>query len=451
MTNPPSQVDTYAELANQFTMLVVFLQRPAVLLQLGAIAIAIGLAWLLSQGIRRWLRQPLLGLLGKLPTRLHNRLLLCRSLLLPVLLIQGMRIIRWLFLWQGGDFGLIDFGGNLVRIYFLYRLALVIVGEVYSPALVQTYRQRFFDPLFGLFVLLATMSLVFDLPRLATLPLLQVFGGSLTLRALFLVTFGLYFWIVGSSLVAGVLGQGFARGWALSEGAVYATSLIARYLLIGFGIVVIFGAAGFNATAFAAITGGLSIGIGFGLKEIFSNFISGIWLLFEGSLRPGDLIYIGSDLCKVEKLGIRAATVMVMRDNSERIIPNQTFFTSDVTTQTGSNRIVRRTLAVSASYADDPDKVIEVLQRVAHEHPRVLVDPAPSVSLTAFGDSSINFQLNFCLGDPMGASQVVTQLASAVWHAFDQEGIEMPFPQRDLHIRDSKGISVELQRLPKKE
>ncbi|MFM7576848.1 MAG: mechanosensitive ion channel domain-containing protein, partial [Microcystaceae cyanobacterium] len=102
---------------------------------------------------------------------------------------------------------------------------------------------------------------------------------------------------------------------------IQATLILGRYFSIGLGIVFIFGYIGFNPTAFAAITGGLSVGLGFGLKEVFSNFVSGILLLFEGALRPGDLISIEGNTAEVKKLGMRATTVCLLLDNSEKIIP----------------------------------------------------------------------------------------------------------------------------------
>ena len=113
----------------------------------------------------------------------------------------------------------------------------------------------------------------------------------------------------------------------------------------------------FNATALAAITGGLSVGIGFGLKEVIANFISGIWLLLEGALKPGDIITIEGKISEVKELGLRAASVQVIRDNSEKIIPNHLLFSEEFTTNRGSDLLVARHLSVKTG---SPCKIVEV-------------------------------------------------------------------------------------------
>ena len=121
------------------------------------------------------------------------------------------------------------------------------------------------------------------------------------------------------------------------------------------------------------------MGIGFGLKEIISNFMSGIILLFEGVLKPGDMIDIEGKSCEVTKLGIRATTVRMLVDNSERIIPNQTFFTSDLTTYTGSDHLIYCSITVGVGYNSSVKQVSDLLLAVAREHPRVLKEPSPTV------------------------------------------------------------------------
>jgi small-conductance mechanosensitive channel len=181
------------------------------------------------------------------------------------------------------------------------------------------------------------------------------------------------------------------------------------------------------------------VGIGFGLQQIVSNFISGILLLFEGVLRPGDVINVDGDTCQVKKLGIRATTVLKTSDNSEQIIPNQTFFTQNVTTFTGSDRLVCLYLQVGASYNCDPQKVMDILIQVACQHPGVLKVPSPSAVLISFSESSLDFELSFWLDDPLIGKTITSELGCAIWKAFAENGIEIPFPQQDIHIRNDDG------------
>ena len=230
-----------------------------------------------------------------------------------------------------------------------------------------------------------------------------------------------------------------SAGSRVESGALQAASLIARYLLITLGIVLIFGYIGFNPTAFAAITGGLSVGIGFGLREVISNFVSGIWLLFEGALKPGDIVEVDGEISEVKRLGIRASTVRVIKDNSEKIIPNQTFFTKEVSTYTGSDRLIVCSLEVGTSYKCNPKTVIEVLLKVIDQHPKVLKRPTPVAFFTGFGESSLNFELKFWLNlyNPVIIKSTISEVGCTIWEAFAEHGIEIPYPQRDLHIRSN--------------
>ncbi|WP_254174720.1 mechanosensitive ion channel family protein [Planktothrix pseudagardhii] len=170
-------------------------------------------------------------------------------------------------------------------------------------------------------------------------------------------------------------------------------------------------------------------------KEIFSDLISGILLLFEGSLRPGDIIEIGGESSEVKKVSIRATTVQVMKDNSEKIIPNQLLFTQELKTMTGSDRRVRKSLIVGASYDCNPQQVIDILLKIVDEHPEVLNDPAPSVNLINFGESSLDFEIAVWLATPIGGKRIMSEISCEIWKTFAENNIEIPYPQRDLHIR----------------
>ena len=306
---------------------------------------------------------------------------------------------------------------------------------VFPEAVVRKYRWQYFTPLLIFSIISIIINLFSELPKLAQVAPIELFGAPITLGAIFATTVGIYFWIVGWFLLEKLLQLLLKVKTQLEQGAVKASLLIVRYLILGLGIVLIFGYVGFNTTTLAAITGGLSVGIGFSLRDVIGNFISGIWLLFEGSLKPGDIISIGGEMSQVKELGIRAASVQVIRDNSEKIIPNQLFFTEEVTTDTGSDRLVARHLRVGTSYNTNPQKVLDVLLQVADRHPRVLKEPAPLAFFIGFGDSSLDFELRFWLDDPLLTIPVTSELGCAIWEAFANNNIEIPYPQRDLHLR----------------
>ena len=210
-------------------------------------------------------------------------------------------------------------------------------------------------------------------------------------------------------------------------------------MITGAGFVLIFMIVGVNYTFLAAIGGGLSVGLGFGLKEIFSNFISGIWLLIEGAVRPGDVLLLengsGEDPCEVLELGMRATTLWRDRDNVELVVPNQLFFTQQMVTYSGvRDRYRRGQVLIGAAYRHPPEQVISILEAVAATVPRVLAKPAPKGLLLRYDDSAITYAIRYWIEDPMNGISVASQVGIAIWNAFSLEGIEIPYPQRVLHM-----------------
>lgn len=206
---------------------------------------------------------------------------------------------------------------------------------------------------------------------------------------------------------------------------------------------------GVNYTFLAAIGGGLSVGLGFGLKEIFSNFISGIWLLIEGAVRPGDVLLLengnGEDPCEVLELGMRATTLWRDRDNVELVVPNQLFFTQQMVTYSGlKDRYRRGQVLIGAAYRHPPEKVIAILEAVAATVPRVLAKPAPKGLLLRYNDSAITYAIRYWIEDPMNGISVASEVGIAVWNAFSREGIEIPYPQRVLHMDGASNARTQI-------
>jgi potassium efflux system protein len=180
------------------------------------------------------------------------------------------------------------------------------------------------------------------------------------------------------------------------------------------------------------MAGGLSVGIGFGIKEVFSNFVSGLWLLFEGSVRPGSRCCSSMATpawCAAS--GLRAAVLWRNRDNAELVIPNQDFFTDH------DHHLHRQLIGCAAARwmcrpptAMIPDTVIQLLEAVARSSPRVLLQPPPKALLVSYGDSGINYAVRFWIEDPLDNISIKSEVSSAIWHRFSEKGIEIPFPQR---------------------
>ena len=209
--------------------------------------------------------------------------------------------------------------------------------------------------------------------------------------------------------------------------------VIFQYSVIAIGVMGVAYYIGINGTALVAVAGGLSVGIGFGIKEIISNFISSLWLLFEGSVRPGEILMINGDPCTVRKLGMRATQLRRGRDGAELLIPNQNFFTQEAESYTAEETSRRDAVVVGAAYHHEPREVIAILEAVAKEHEKILSYPAPAAFTIEFADSSINYKLLFWVRNPLDAFGVGSDLRQEIWTAFEKNGIGIPFPQQQVY------------------
>jgi small-conductance mechanosensitive channel len=258
--------------------------------------------------------------------------------------------------------------------------------------------------------------------------------GWLTIGTIFAVTFGFYLWIMGLSLVKELISAATSRRSGVNVGSLDAALTLIQYGLVALGLFWLLRTLQVNAATIAAITGGLSIGVGLALQDVLKNFLGGIILLFEGSVRPGDWVEIAGTEGAIDKLSIRSTVVRTF-DNVEYIVPNQDWLNSTVKTFTGSSRLVRARVPVSVSYAADPHFVRELLIETAGQHPDVLSDPAPLARLVAFGASSLDFFVLAWVNDATNKAKVASELRLQIWDALMANGIEIPYPQQDIHIR----------------
>ena len=213
------------------------------------------------------------------------------------------------------------------------------------------------------------------------------------------------------------------------------------YLVYTVAILIALGMVGMDYTKLAIIAGALSVGIGFGLQNIVSNFISGLILLFERPIRIGDWVVVGGIEGYVRKINIRA-TVIETFDMAEIIVPNSEFISGQVTNWTLASMVGRVVVPVGVAYGTNTEQVRDILLGVAQNHPEVVTNgsaPEPSVVFREFGDSSLNFQLRCFLVNVDRRLRILSDLNFAIDKAFREAGIEIPFPQRDMHIKDWPG------------
>jgi potassium-dependent mechanosensitive channel len=360
-----------------------------------------------------------------------------QSVLAKLVAIALLALAASLVALVGMPAGLIILAAQLLGVWTALDGLRLILRRFQDVEAVESYWFRAVRPLFLVLALLLFIDRFDGLQAIADVRLIAMFGEQFTLGGAMLLVSLPYFLVVLSELPVLLLGFLLQRLMGLTAGNRKVFELIFRYLLIGVGVLWLANQVGLNGTAIAAIAGGLSVGLGFGIKEVFSNFVSGLWLLFEGSVRPGEVLLFEGDHVEVRRLGLRAATLWRERDNVELVVPNQTFFTDTTTTFTGTDRMRRSEVQVGASYRHDPDRVIALLEEVARANPRVLPQPAPKGLLINYGDSSIDYALRFWIANPMENGGICSEVRRAIWHAFQKHEIEIPFPQRVLHNADA--------------
>jgi len=220
----------------------------------------------------------------------------------------------------------------------------------------------------------------------------------------------------------------------LDVGLKYAIAIMARYTLAVVGLVVAASLIRVDWTSVQWLAAAMTVGLGFGMQEIFANFVSGLIILFERPIRIGDLVTVSGITGKVSKMQIRATTITDF-DRRELIVPNKKFITDDVVNWTLSDPITRFTIPVGISYSCDPALAQKVLLKLAQDHPLVLNEPAPSAVFVGFGSSTLDLQLRAFLGKRDQYPEVIHALNVAIAKAFEENELEIAFPQQDLHIR----------------
>lgn len=223
-------------------------------------------------------------------------------------------------------------------------------------------------------------------------------------------------------------------------------SKVARILILVVAGMFALNALGIDLSTLTVMSGAIGLGLGFGLQKVVSNFISGIILLTDNSIKPGDVIEIDGTYGWINNLRARYASV-ITRDGTEHLIPNEDLITQRVINWSFTDNLVRQKIPIGVSYKSNPHKCIEIILEAACSVERVLQDPEPACQLIGFGDSSIDLELRIWIADPAnGVANVRSAVLLKVWDSFKEHGIEIPFPQRDLHIRSSSVDFVERNR-----
>jgi small-conductance mechanosensitive channel len=255
-----------------------------------------------------------------------------------------------------------------------------------------------------------------------------------------LILFAVLLWI--AMILSSTIERRVATSEVLSPSIRVLTNQFAKIILVTLAVVVALASVGIDLTALAVFTGALGVGAGFGLQKVVANLFSGIMLLLDRSIKPGDVIAIGGTYGWVNFMGARYLS-LITRDGTEHLIPNENLITNTVENWSYSNEFLRLKVPIGVSYKSDLRKAIQLVLESVTEVERLLPDPKPNCLIKGFGDSSVDLEARVWINDPRnGVSNVKSELLLRVWDKFHENGIEIPFPQRDLHVKSGlEGIA----------
>lgn len=239
--------------------------------------------------------------------------------------------------------------------------------------------------------------------------------------------------IWGAILASGLVDSRLKKSKAVTPSAQVLIGKVIKISLVSIAFLIALNSTGIDLTALAVFGGALGVGLGFGLQKVVSNFISGMILLLDRSIKPGDVIEIGETYGSINALAARYTSV-ITRDGTEYLIPNEDMITQQVINWTHSHSNIRRHIAISVSYNTDLEQAMAIMKEASNNHIRVLKYPEPKALLKGFGDNGVDLELRMWISDPQnGVSNVSSDVMLEIWSRFHEEGIEFPFPQRVIH------------------
>lgn len=350
--------------------------------------------------------------------------------------VAGVRLtVESLVIFLGVSLAFILLGRFLVRRLVLKLFDYIEVDDQFTRR-VSNY-SFYLVVLFGITVAFQMSGI--DIFRVANnilgFTLFEINDRPISLRSIikFLILVGVF--IVISRLIRKRFLQRFFDYLKLEEGARYTFSRIIHYTILLLGSILAFQAIGISFSGLAVVFGFLSVGIGFGLQNITSNFISGLILLFERPIQVGDRVVVGDVRGDIEEINIRATKIR-SENNISIIVPNSEFVSSNVINLSHDDPRILLEINVGVSYNSDLDLVIKTLDEIAADNKAVMKEPRPQVHLTNFGDSSWDMQLRVWTFNPKTLRQVKSDINCEIVRRFRKAKIEIPFPQRDINFRN---------------
>ncbi|MEW5987542.1 MAG: mechanosensitive ion channel domain-containing protein [Chloroflexota bacterium] len=400
--------------------------------------IAAGLGLLLVAWLVKRLLAPQLARLQTAAARLPVLSTWPRLLdLFPILQSSLWPLVAWLLgqaavtvaQQEGWPHDLLQWFVPFLLLWLVYQIFASTVSLRLAAEQATWWSHRVLRPLFLAVALLQGVGLLDDLLGSG----IQFQDSRITIGTILAGLLVFAFFLLLSRTSRRFVGETVLPRAGLDRSLTHVLATFLAYTIVVVGVVSALNVVGIPLTSLTVIAGGLSVGLGFGLQSVVSNFVSGIILLFERSIVPGDVVQVGDEVGVVETIGIRSMRVK-NNDNVELIVPNSQFLTETVINFTRSDPKVRVAVAVGVGYDSDPRLVEQALLEAA-DHPAVLADPSPSVQFTDFGDSALNFRLLVWTTEAHRIPTLTSDLRYQVWDSLKAHQIEIPFPQRDIHIR----------------
>ena len=400
------------------------LQQPAVLWQAAVLGLCLGLAWLAARALRRPAEAD--------PDERFGRRGLKR-LAFPLAALAFVLVARPL-LKNWHSVSLLDLAVPLLASFAVIRAMVFALRHGFPRAAWLASFERLLALTVWSIVALHITGL---LPEIVSsldaidfnvgsqrLSLWLILQGSVTVLAMLLAAL----WL------GGLAEQRLLAAAGLDGNLKLVFARLARAALVLLAVLISLPLVGIDLTALSVFGGALGVGIGFGLQKIAANYVSGFIILLDRSIRLGNMIVVDKYRGEVTQITTRY-TVLRGADGVESIVPNETLIGSVVQNETYTNPRMRLAVTVQVSYACDPERAMRILVAAAESHPRVLADPPARAFLVRFGDSGIDLELGFWIADPQeGSLNIKSDINLAIWQAFRKEGIEIPYPQREVRL-----------------
>lgn len=419
------------ELVDKVSLWLGILMSPASLLQFSLIAIALVIAILMDRRLRQWVADTL-GEEGRataksIAMRGSQRVILPLTMLLVVILFKGVLTAAGLQVWL---FKL--FIPLLLSLAFI-RIAVFLLRRAYTPSPLIRAWENIISTSIWLIVVLHLLGVLPNVTALLNDLAISIGNKRISILDVVKVSLSIIVFLVLASWLSRVIERRVMRSQYLGISMRLALSKTIKIILLSLAVLVALNSVGVDLTVLTVFGGALGVGLGLGLQRIASNFVSGMILLYDRSIRPGDVITIGDRFGWVQEL--RARYIVVRdRDGVETLIPNENLITSEVTSWSHSDKAVRVKIKVQISYKDDPEEAMKIMEE-ACIHPRVLSEPATATRLMDFGDNGMNMEARVWINDPEGGvNGVRSDINLAIWKGFQEAGITIPYPQRDVRL-----------------